>query len=263
MKGGANNITGENAGGRRQLPMRTRSAARIAQFLRSATQTRKEAHMMEQKPTCEICSSAIGEGNGYIFCPSKIGTGVLSFTSGMKVLLCEKCANSICSAEGFAKTMPTMQDVAPAAGSNQYELRRQLAQDSLMAAIAHKCRSHGLSPEQAKTKANEFGRLWSENPKTAEAKAFAFWNPGEKKPGAGCFIATACYGSPVEWEVCVLRVWRDNCLLTTRLGEFLVTAYLIQTITTYRVCHKEATVCGDDCAQGPIGSVCGNHYNEN
>src|SRR5262245_27750204 len=33
---GAHKITGANAGGRRQLPMRTRWAARVAQFCRSA-----------------------------------------------------------------------------------------------------------------------------------------------------------------------------------------------------------------------------------
>ena len=36
MKMTANKITGPNAGGPRQLPVRTRSTARVAQFWRSA-----------------------------------------------------------------------------------------------------------------------------------------------------------------------------------------------------------------------------------
>jgi len=47
----------------------------------------------------------------------------------------------------------------------------------------------------------------------------------EKALKAGCFIATACYGSAYCDEVNLLRVYRDEVLEGTRLGRLLVRAY--------------------------------------
>jgi hypothetical protein len=43
--------------------------------------------------------------------------------------------------------------------------------------------------------------------------------------GTGCFIATAAYGTPMSEEIQILRVFRDECMLTNPVGEALVDIY--------------------------------------
>ena len=47
----------------------------------------------------------------------------------------------------------------------------------------------------------------------------------EQESETGCFIATACYGSPDNPEVLALRAFRDKVLLSSRFGKFLVSIY--------------------------------------
>jgi ribosomal protein L7/L12 len=47
----------------------------------------------------------------------------------------------------------------------------------------------------------------------------------ELKPKSGCFIATACYGDYAAPEVLVLRVFRDEQLMTSVLGSAFVRLY--------------------------------------
>ncbi|MBU0478728.1 hypothetical protein KKC91_09200 [bacterium] len=42
---------------------------------------------------------------------------------------------------------------------------------------------------------------------------------------SGCFIATACYGTPMAYEVRVLSRFRDECLLTNPVGKIFVNTY--------------------------------------
>jgi len=44
-------------------------------------------------------------------------------------------------------------------------------------------------------------------------------------PKDGCFIATAVYDSPMAFEIKVLRQFRDEVLLQTKVGQILVTIY--------------------------------------
>lgn len=49
--------------------------------------------------------------------------------------------------------------------------------------------------------------------------------PSGGSGGGGCFIATAAYGSYLDPQVLTLRHFRDNYLLTNRLGELFVATY--------------------------------------
>jgi hypothetical protein len=45
------------------------------------------------------------------------------------------------------------------------------------------------------------------------------------KFGAGCFIATAAYGTPMAGEIQILRDFRDECLITNPVGKTMVEFY--------------------------------------
>lgn len=47
------------------------------------------------------------------------------------------------------------------------------------------------------------------------------------KPKSGCFIATACYGDYDAAEVLILRRYRDNVLLKSKLGKIVVSIYYL------------------------------------
>jgi uncharacterized repeat protein (TIGR02543 family) len=48
---------------------------------------------------------------------------------------------------------------------------------------------------------------------------------GDSEEGGGCFIATACYGTPMAEEVKILCAFRDQYLVTNPLGRDLVKLY--------------------------------------
>lgn len=46
-----------------------------------------------------------------------------------------------------------------------------------------------------------------------------------KKENGGCFIATTVYGSPLVYEVVILRTFRDKVLARTKLGRLFINGY--------------------------------------
>ena len=51
------------------------------------------------------------------------------------------------------------------------------------------------------------------------------WRESLERRGAGCFIATATFGTPMANEVNVLKKFRDDFLLRNRTGEMFVRSY--------------------------------------
>jgi len=74
-----------------------------------------------------------------------------------------------------------------------------------------------------------------EAPSIQEAHEY-FENYFKGKPQkSGCFIATATFGTPLAYEVIILKNWRDNWLLKTDLGKNFVKFYYVlsPTIANY------------------------------
>ncbi|KUO40429.1 MAG: hypothetical protein AVW06_00155 [Hadesarchaea archaeon DG-33-1] len=51
------------------------------------------------------------------------------------------------------------------------------------------------------------------------------WKESLARRGAGCFIATATFGTPMAHEVNILKKFRDSFLLRNRTGEMFVRSY--------------------------------------
>jgi len=51
------------------------------------------------------------------------------------------------------------------------------------------------------------------------------WKESLARRGAGCFIATATFGTPMAHEVNVLKKFRDGFLLQNRTGEMFIRLY--------------------------------------
>jgi hypothetical protein len=60
----------------------------------------------------------------------------------------------------------------------------------------------------------------------------------------GCFIATACYGTPTEPKINILRAWRDNSLRKTELGRAFIQFYYANSppVARFLIRHKLARV---------------------
>ena len=48
-----------------------------------------------------------------------------------------------------------------------------------------------------------------------------------KQPPSGCFIATACYGSPTHARVCQLRALKDTLVAKSRIASFFYRVYYV------------------------------------
>ena len=179
---------------------------------------------MAKTAMCDDCSAIINEGDGYIFY-STAGSGfagVVLETGNM--LLCQKCTDRICSPEGFAKKIPASQELSGGILVDPGEYSRMM-RDANLVSIVQRCKAHGFTPEQAKAKAHEFALLWWTNREKAQLDSAAFWKSGKQTSDSGCFVATACYGSPECLEVAELRRFRDDVLLPGTLGRRIVALY--------------------------------------
>lgn len=60
----------------------------------------------------------------------------------------------------------------------------------------------------------------------------------KQSKSAGCFIATAVFGTPLAEEINILRAWRDNSLLTNPFGRLFVRFYYIVSPPIARLISK-------------------------
>jgi len=84
----------------------------------------------------------------------------------------------------------------------------------------------GVNSELALACAKELGIDPSAARQLQAAAAAGGEKPAEQEPKkGGCFIATACYGSYDAPDVMVLRQFRDDVMLQSRIGKGLVSLY--------------------------------------
>jgi len=93
------------------------------------------------------------------------------------------------------------------------------AYDLLQSSMAAFKKAEELDPDGqfGQKAARSYRELQEELPSESQAKA---------KSG-GCYIATACYGSYDHPDVVLLRRFRDERLMTSKLGRILVRAYYV------------------------------------
>ena len=71
-----------------------------------------------------------------------------------------------------------------------------------------------------------------------EIKLIIKQNPRFHNPDSGCFIATAVFDSSTAIEVLMLRRWRDESLLKTQFGKFMVKVYYIFSPSIAKIIKK-------------------------
>ena len=74
-----------------------------------------------------------------------------------------------------------------------------------------------------------------------EANATTF-SSGDGGGGGGCFIATAAYGSYLDWHVKILREFRDKYLLSNKAGKVFISFYYKRSPAIANFLREHATL---------------------
>ena len=149
-----------------------------------------EADLLPQGGTkaagrCDLCGSAIKDGDGYAFFSSAV-IEPLNVPVG-NMMLCEKCTQDTITERAWVVRPSELQFKPP---TTEKDLARMLSgENSQMESlntggIVATCKRLGFSPEAAKRKARELAVLWWQDPEKGKRETLLFWT-SEPNGGAG------------------------------------------------------------------------------
>lgn len=130
-------------------------------------------------PVCDLCESTVEPGSGYIFYSiALIGPpGQLTETGAM--LLCKDCAQEFVNEATWSGTRKE-QSLVDISTSSHAETLDAIKRGNVQG-IVKWCKTHGLSPNEAKEKAHALAVRWWDNPEEGAREAIAFWRPRNRQ----------------------------------------------------------------------------------
>ena len=126
---------------------------------------------------CDRCERNIPHGQGYLFY-STARIGIPGRMNEIGTLLyCDNCTLDICNEREFSKSAqpPKKFNVDSNDYNRTYKNLIGGTREAINSGIVQACKHHGLTPEDARKKAQELSLLWWQNEEHGEITARKFW----------------------------------------------------------------------------------------